>query len=187
MNFSLTGGTGLVGSNFIRVATKKYKHSVFATLNKSTLKTRPALTMDQIDLLNADQVLKTVKTQKPDAIVHMAFYNDLLGAYKNREASWAFMVNATENLVNAARACDIPVVFVSTDWVFDGTQGAAKENTPPHPINLYGSLKLVGETVTRQYKRGIVARITGIYGVNWASGGRALTQNAGFGSKAKHV
>lgn len=182
MKFFLTGGTGLVGSNFIRVASERYKHNVFAALNQSKLEAQPNLTMAKIDLLDADAVLDSVRSEACDAIIHMAFYNDFLGAYRNREASWALMVSATENLVNAAKACNIPMLFVSTDWVFDGTQSPAKESTPPYAINLYGSLKLIGETVTRQYERGIVARIAGVYGVNWASGGRELSQNAGFGN-----
>lgn len=171
-----------MGSNFIRVATERYGYEVFAALNQSKLEPRANLSMAKVNLLDASEVLNAVKAQKPDAIVHMAFFNDLNKAYKERNPAWALMVSATENLCNAAKALDIPIVFVSTDWVFDGTQGPATEQTPPNPINLYGALKLVGETVIRQYEKGIVARIAGVFGINWASGGRALTQNAGFGN-----
>lgn len=182
MTFFLTGGAGLVGSNFIRVATERDDHEVFAALHQNNLKPRQGLGMERLELTDADAVLSMVRQIKPDAIVHMAFFNDLAKAYELREAAFDVMVNATRHLRDAAEALAIPLLFVSTDWVFDGTQAVAHEHAPPNPVNLYGVNKVIGETLVTEYEKGIVARIAGVYGVNWERGGRALTQNLGFGN-----
>ena len=182
MNLYLTGATGLVGSNFLRVATELYGHSIFAALNRSTLEPKPHLSMAKVELTKRDEVLASVKQIAPEAIVHMAFFNDLRLAYEQKETAWQVMVDSTKYLLEAAKRLDIPLLFVSSDWVFDGSQGIAREATPPNPLNYYGVLKVVAETLVCSYKKGIVARIAGVYGVNWAQGGRVLSQNLGFGN-----
>jgi dTDP-4-dehydrorhamnose reductase len=72
----------------------------------------------------------------------------------------------------------VPVVLVSTDWVFDGTQSGAAEDEPPNPINAYGFLKAASElVVTERAARGTVARVAGVQGAGRASRG----QDHGFG------
>jgi dTDP-4-dehydrorhamnose reductase len=67
------------------------------------------------------------------------------------------------------------VVLISTDWVFDGTQGPAREDEPPNPINQYGFLKAASELIVAG--RGTIARIAGVQGAGRAPRG----QDYGFG------
>jgi dTDP-4-dehydrorhamnose reductase len=84
--------------------------------------------------------------------------------------------------VAAANAIDAHVVLISTDWVFDGTQGPATESEPPNPINTYGFLKACSELIVRESAaRGTIARIAGVQGVHRARPGAPRTQDAGFG------
>jgi dTDP-4-dehydrorhamnose reductase len=77
---------------------------------------------------------------------------------------------------------DAHVVLISTDWVFDGTQGPASESEPPNPINTYGFLKACSELiVTENAARGTVARIAGVQGVHRARLQTPRMQDAGFG------
>ena len=74
------------------------------------------------------------------------------------------------------------LILVSTDWVFDGTQGPADEATPPNPVNYYGLLKVVCETVVAESAHNwAVARVSAVNGVHWLRPDEPLTQNAGFG------
>jgi dTDP-4-dehydrorhamnose reductase len=74
------------------------------------------------------------------------------------------------------------MILVSTDWVFDGAQPGATETTPPNPINLYGVLKLVGETIVRSGARdGAVARVAGVNGTHWLRDDYRPEQNPGMG------
>jgi dTDP-4-dehydrorhamnose reductase len=182
MTIYLTGSTGFVGSNFLRVTSELYDTSVFAALNKTGLKPRPNLTMATVKLVDPHAVRASVREVKPDALVHMAFFNDLTLAYRDRKAAWRVMVDATKYLLEAARELNIPFVFVSTDWVFDGTQGIADESTPPNPINYYGVMKVVAETLVTQYSKGAVARIAGVFGLHWEQDNWTALQNTGFGN-----
>lgn len=180
MKLYLTGGAGFVGSNFLRVALAR-EYGVFVPVNQTPLKARPGLETAAVDLTDHTAVTDSVQTAQPDAIIHMAYFNDLPQAYQQRHKAWQVMVEATRHLLDAAKAHQIPFIFVSTDWVFDGTQAPASETTPPNPINLYGVLKLVGETLTSQYAKGAVARIAGVYGPHWESQNWQALQNTGFG------
>jgi dTDP-4-dehydrorhamnose reductase len=171
----LTGASGFVGSNVARVF--EGHGAELATPRHS-----------EVDVTDPVAVRGSVEAFRPDAIVHCAILNDFGALYADRRAGWDAYVGATRNLVDAGNDVGARIVLVSTDWVFDGTQGGASEVTPPNPINLYGFLKAASElVVTERAERGSVARIAAVQG--WRSGAgapggaRALPreQDAGFG------
>jgi len=127
-------------------------------------------------------VRRDVEGFAPDAIVHCAILNDPVALPHDRRAAWAGYVGATRNVVDAANAVGAHVVLVSTDWVFDGTQGGATEDEPPNPINAYGFLKAASELVVlERAAHGAVARIAGVAGVHWARPEPPRQQDAGLG------
>jgi dTDP-4-dehydrorhamnose reductase len=163
----LTGASGFVGSSVARVF--EAHGAVLATPRHS-----------EVDVTDPVAVRGSVEAFRPDAIVHCAILNDFGALYSDRPAGWDAYVGATRNLVDAANDVGARVVLVSTDWVFDGTQGGATEVTPPNPINLYGFLKAASElVVTERAERGSVARIAAVQG--WPSGALPREQDAGFG------
>ena len=106
--------------------------------------------------------------------MHAAILNDPAAMAADRRAAWDAYVGATRNVVDAANAAGAHVVLVSTDWVFDGTQGPAAEDAPPNPVNQYGFLKAASElVVSERAERGTVARIAGVQGVHRARPRRA--------------
>jgi dTDP-4-dehydrorhamnose reductase len=127
-------------------------------------------------------VRRSVLATRPDAIVHCAIWNDPAGLHTDRRRAWDEYVGATRNVVAAANAIDAHVVLISTDWVFDGTQGPASESEPPSPINTYGFLKACSELVlTESAGRGTVVRIAGVQGIHRARPQTPRSQDAGFG------
>jgi dTDP-4-dehydrorhamnose reductase len=163
MRVYLTGGSGFVGSNVARVFSERHDTEVIAPSHAD------------VDLVDPVAVARSVADARPDAIVHCAILNDLGKLYTHRREAWAAYVGATRNLV----ATGVPVVLVSTDWVFDGTQSGAAEDEPPNPINAYGFLKAASELVVNS--NGAVARIAGVQGVHWARPETPRRQDAGFG------
>jgi dTDP-4-dehydrorhamnose reductase len=164
----LTGGSGFVGSNIARVFEAHAAELV-----------RPG--HEDVDLTDRTLVLRSVAAAEPDAIVHAAIWNDA-GLLRDRRRAWASYVEATRHVVDAANAAGAQVVLVSTDWVFDGTQGPATEDEPPNPINPYGFLKAASELViAERAERGTVARTAGVQGVHWARPRTPRAQDAGFG------
>jgi dTDP-4-dehydrorhamnose reductase len=165
----LTGASGFVGSNIARVFARHGAEVVGPT-------------RAEVDVTDPRAVRRAVQDAAPDAIVHCAILNDLAGLLRARRAAWEGYVGATRNVVDAADAIGAHVVLVSTDWVFDGTQGGATEDEPPNPINAYGFLKAASEVVVRERaRRGAVARIAGVNGVHWARPELPREQDAGFG------
>src|SRR4051812_22207125 len=166
----VTGASGFVGSNIAYVLSQRHGVEVIAPTHEDVALTDGAL------------VARTTAATRPDAIVHAAILNDFLELTARRRMAWDAFVGATRNVVDAANAADIPVVLISSDWVFDGTQGPAGEDEPPNPINTYGFLKAASELVVSERARhGVIARVAGVQGVHRARPATARVQDAGFG------
>jgi dTDP-4-dehydrorhamnose reductase len=169
----VTGGSGFVGAHVVRVL-EAHGAEVAAPRHA------------EVDVTGARAVRDSVAACSPDAIVHCAILNDFGRLYSDRRAGWDAYVGATRNLVHAANEAGARMLLVSTDWVFDGTQAGATEDTPPNPINLYGFLKAASElVVTERASRGSVARIAAVQGSPGSgassAGSAPRTQDAGFG------
>jgi dTDP-4-dehydrorhamnose reductase len=170
MRVFVTGGSGFVGSNVVKVFAERHGVDVVAPSHRA------------VDLTDCARTHESIAEARPDAIVHCAILNDLHRLYADRRAAWDAYVGATRNVVDAANAASAKVVLVSTDWVFDGTQPGADERTPPNPVNLYGVLKVASElVVTERAHDGVVARVSGVNGVHWARPRTPRSQDAGFG------
>ena len=124
MRIILTGATGFVGSNIAKVL-ERHGDTVVA---------------DRVDMTDRDAVMSHVSSSEIDAVIHCAIMNDWHQMHADRQAAWDAYVEATRHYADAARLADVPFCLVSTDWVFDGTQTGATEDTPPNPVNLYGFL-----------------------------------------------
>jgi dTDP-4-dehydrorhamnose reductase len=170
MKVWLTGASGFVGSNVARVFGERHGAQVRGPSHA------------EVDVTDARAVRRAVEDFAPDAIVHCAILNDPAGLLHARRAAWEGYVGATRSVVDAANAVGAQMVLVSTDWVFDGTQGGATEDEPPNPINAYGFLNAASEIVVRERaQRGAVARIAGVNGIHWERPTLPRTQDAGFG------
>ena len=169
MRVYLTGASGFVGSNLTYVF-ERHGAEVIGPSHAD------------VDLTDPDAVLRSVRDAKPDAIVHAAIWNAFAGLLSDRRKAWDSFVPATRHVVDAANAAGAQVVLISTDWVFDGTQGPAAEDEPPNPIQTYGVLKVLSEQVVHdRAERGTVARIAGVQGVHRARPKTLREQDAGFG------
>ncbi len=96
-------------------------------------------------------------THAPDVVVHAAAYTNVKGAETDREGCWAVNVNGTRNIVQALG--NIPLVYISTDYVFYGDRGGYRETDPVGPVrNYYALSKLAAEAVARVAPRYLVVR-----------------------------
>ena len=177
----VTGAAGFVGSNVAVVAVER-GHDVVCLVRSPPPRPDPRCTYVPVDLLDEQTVRRAVREADPEAVVHTAILNDLQVLYEDRDLAWGSYVGATRTLADAANEVGALLVYVSTDWVFDGTQPNATEHTPPNPINLYGFLKAAGELVAQERAHlAAVARIAGVMGTHRARPEPPRSQDAGFG------
>jgi dTDP-4-dehydrorhamnose reductase len=181
MRVFVTGGGGFVGSNLV-VAAIARGDEVVATAREQPPRPAPGCRYVHVDLLDRPALLEAVSDARPDLLVHTAILNDFLRIYADRRLAWDSYVGVTQTLADAANASGAALLTVSTDWVFDGTQGGADETTPPNPINYYGVLKAASELVTVERAREpIVVRVSGVMGTHRAGPNVPRDQDPGFG------
>jgi dTDP-4-dehydrorhamnose reductase len=165
----VTGGSGFVGSNVVAVL-EQAGDEVLAPSHAA------------LDLTDAAATAAYVAEHAPDAIIHAAIWNAFQGLLSDRRRAWSSFVDATRNITDAANASGARIVLISTDWVFDGTQGPAAEDEPPNPTTPYGMLKVLSEVVVRERAaRGTIARIAGVQGAHRAQATTVREQDVGFG------
>lgn len=179
MRVWVSGGGGFVGSNIVQAAVNA-GHDVLTTAHTFVPPAGAAYAVESVDMVDVDAVDASIDAFEPDVVIHCAIMNDWDLMYADRRASWDGYVGATRATAYAAINSDSAYVLVSTDWVFDGTQAGADEETPPNPVNLYGSLKLASEMVALE-AGGAVARVSGVNGLHLARPTTPRSQDRGFG------
>jgi dTDP-4-dehydrorhamnose reductase len=124
-----------------------------------------------MDITNASAVAETIKSVKPDVIVHCAAWTAVDLAEDEDKKAKVFAINAegTENIARVAKEIDAKMVYISTDYVFDG-QGTSpwKPDCKDYkPLNVYGESKLKGElAVSGTLEKYFIVRIAWVFGLN---------------------
>ena len=119
-----------------------------------------------LDITDAVTVSKVLKESSPDTVIHCAAYTNVDKAEEDYETAEKINAYGTENLAKTCAEIDIPIVYISTDYVFDGTKSTPyTSDDTPNPLNNYGLTKLHGEYAVRKYcKKYYIARTSWLYG-----------------------
>ena len=127
--------------------------------------------LDALDMGDHAAIQASMRKYKPDVVIHSAALLDQLFMFDNRELSWRIMVEGTRALAYACREIGARLVFISSDWVFDGRGGAVDEDSPPCPVNFYGVMKMASERelCAMDGLDYAVGRLAGVYGLNYAA------------------
>ncbi|NSY71881.1 dTDP-4-dehydrorhamnose reductase [Agrobacterium tumefaciens] len=100
----------------------------------------------ELDLARPDTVLKALREAKPDVVVSAAAYTAVDKAESEPDIAFAVNRDGAEAVARAANDIGVPIIHISTDYVFDGTKTTAYvENDPTGPASVYGRSKLEGE------------------------------------------
>lgn len=158
----ITGANGLIGNYLVQSAPSAAPH----------WRVR-ALTRTDFDLLDFAAVERAFNKDQPQLVIHCAAITVVSEAQKNPELAQRVNVGITKFL--AKLAADIPLVFFSTDLVFDGRQGNYSETDIPNPLTRYGETKVAAEEIVLQNSRHLVVR-TSINAGPSPSGSRAFDE-----------
>lgn len=155
----LTGANGLLGSKVVKLAQQCFE--VVPTHHTRSLLTGSV----RLNVANGVEVLKVVARLKPDVLVHVAAETRVDHCEKNREEAWRVNAEGTKNIAMACRKIKSKLIYVSTDYVFDGEKGLYVESDKPNPVNYYGLTKLRGEEFVKENcQNHVVARTSVLYG-----------------------
>jgi dTDP-4-dehydrorhamnose reductase len=122
----------------------------------------------RLDISDRDSVLKRVEAIKPEVIVHAGGMTKPTACEKEPTVAHKVNVEGTAHLVEAARAIGARFIFLSSDLVFDGSAERYKEDSPTHPLSVYGHTKVKAEELVRTGSGNFaIVRTTVMYG--WSS------------------
>lgn len=155
MKVLVTGVKGQLGYDVVNELTKR-GHIAIGT------------DIEEMDITNAQCVSKVIKENTPDAVVHCAAYTAVDAAEDNEEICRKINVDGTQNIANVCKELDIKMVYISTDYVFDGEGERPWEPSDERtPLNIYGQTKYEGElAVENTVDKFFIVRIAWVFGIN---------------------
>lgn len=173
MKILVTGGSGLLGIKLVgELAAEGWEVVALYHLHRpSEVK---GVKWVQLDVTSTYLLEDLILKERPSVVVHAAAYTDVDGCERDKAKAWLTNVEATRSVVRASRVVNAYLVYVSTDYVFDGERGMYREDDLPNPINYYGLTKLVGEELVKSSDiLYTVVRTSNIYGVGGSKKGFA--------------
>jgi dTDP-4-dehydrorhamnose reductase len=155
----VTGASGLLGNRIVELA--KDDFAVISIHNTKSLHPNSI----KLDLTNAIEVASLCNKLKPTVVIHAASETNVDKCETEKERAWKTNVEGTRNLAEACKKTDAKVIYVSTDYVFDGEKGRYTEKDEPNPINYYGFTKFEGEKQIISHCRNyVILRTSVLYG-----------------------
>lgn len=167
MKLLITGASGLLGSTLCELAIHQ-GINVYSAYNRH----RPSNGVPvKFDLSKKTKVEKIFERIKPETVVHAAALTNVDKCESEKDLSWKINVEGTEVIARACKKNQAFLLYVSTDYVFDGEKGMYTEKDETNPINYYGYTKLKGEESVENFvDEACIARTSVIYGTTPATG-----------------
>lgn len=153
MKIALTGSDGMLGQDIQKVFTD------VELIN---------FTLNDFDITDPGKTLSAIKEAKPDYLIHPAAYTDVDGCENDHLTAYRINAVGTKNVTLACKEIDCPVIYISTDYVFDGLKKEPYiESDIPNPVNEYGLSKLRGEQFVSSLTDSFyIVRTSWLYGKN---------------------
>ena len=153
--YLITGVKGQLGYDVIRELNKRGIYDILA------------LDVDYMDITNKRIVDKVINEYKPEVVFHCAAWTNVDGAEDNKEACYKVNVEGTNNITNACRNIGAKLIYISTDYVFDGDkEGLYEVDDPVNPKNIYGKTKVESENIVKNYEKSFIVRTSWVFGIN---------------------
>ena len=126
-----------------------------------------AVDIDEMDITNREQVMDIINRYKPDVIFHCAAWTAVDKAEEVADKVHEVNVIGTKNIVDASIKVGAKIVYMSTDYIFDGKkEGIYTELDKPNPQSVYGKTKYLGEEEVRRNPKHFITRISWVFGIN---------------------
>lgn len=154
MKLLVTGVKGQLGHDIVNECKKRNIEAI-------------GVDVEEMDITDSKEVEEIIKSGNYDAIVHCAAWTAVDKAEDEVEACTKVNVDGTKNIAKVCKELDIPMMYFSTDYVFDG-QGDHpwNEYDKRNPLNVYGQTKYEGELAVEALEKHFIVRIAWVFGVN---------------------
>ena len=155
MKVLVTGAKGQLGADLMNELKKRGLDSI-------------GVDVEEMDITDADACRRVITEAAPDAVIHCAAYTAVDAAEDNVELCRKINAEGTKNIAEVCRDLDIKMMYISTDYVFNG-EGTRPWEPDDHrePLNIYGLTKYEGEVyIERLVKKFFTVRIAWVFGVN---------------------
>lgn len=157
----IIGAGGLVGSTAVRLG-KKYQ--IFKTYNSHEIQDQNSF---KLDVTNREKVFTLIEKIKPDCVIDTHALHDVDYCETHPEEAWKVNVEGTKNVAEACKRIGAKMIYISTDYVFDGKKLKYTEKDKPNPLNYYAKTKLIAERVIDALDVNyIIARSSVLYGTH---------------------
>ena len=176
MKFFVTGVNGQLGHDVMNEIQKRGYEGVGSDIAEQyagVADGSPVTTMPYVslDITDRDAVMKVIQEVQPDAVIHCAAWTAVDVAEDDDKVEKVRAVNAggTQNMTDACKAVDCKMLYLSTDYVFDGqgTEPWKPDCKDYKPLNVYGQTKLEGElVVSNTLEKYFIVRIAWVFGLN---------------------
>lgn len=158
MKFFITGGSGLLGERLAAIANDDYELVLSHNSN-------PADNTVKCDITDKNEVEKTVIENRPDVIIHCAAMTDVDLCEDKTDLAYKINSEGTRNITKASEKTGAKIIYVSTDFVFDGEKGYYSEEDETNPLGIYAKSKYDGEIQVKKYSSNwAIARVSVLYG-----------------------
>lgn len=126
---------------------------------------------NEADITDAEAVAAALRAEEPGLVINLAAYTAVDRAESEPERAWAANCAGAGNVARACAKRGVPLVQLSTDYVFDGTKSEPyREDDPLNPLGVYGASKAAGERAVREaLSRHVILRTQWVYGVHGAN------------------
>ena len=172
MKVLVTGVNGQLGHDIVEECQKRNIEAI-------------GVDVKEMDITDAHKVNEVITETKPDAIIHCAAWTAVDKAEDEVEQCRKVNRDGTKHIVDVCEKLDLPLMYFSTDYVFDG-QGEEpwNEYDEHHPLNVYGKTKYEGELEVERLKKHFIIRISWVFGIN---GGNFIKTMLRLGKERKEV
>ena len=155
----ITGASGLLGNVTVKIAQEK------CAVTPTDIVEMKHPNFVRIDIGDSERLCSLFQKLKPGIVIHTASETNVDRCETEREHAWKINALGTHNVAKASQKVGARLVYVSTDYVFDGQKGLYEEEDTPNPINFYGLTKLEGEKqALRNCNNTVVLRASVLYG-----------------------
>ena len=155
MRYLVTGVKGQLGYDIVKELKRRNETEILA------------LDVSEMDITNREQVFDVVTEYKPDVIFHCAAWTAVDKAEDEKELCEKVNVVGTKNMTDASLEVGAKIIYMSTDYVFDGKkEGIYEPDDQVNPQSVYGDTKYRGEEEVRRNPKHFITRISWVFGIN---------------------